>query len=99
MHTHQIITDIAPLGYAIGQKAKTRKQVRDEFASRGWTYSDWARQRGYSAALVCMIVNDDDRTPQRKCLRGESHNIAVELGLKSGLVSRASAPRMQLAAA
>ena len=39
---------------------KTRKQVRDEFASRGWTYSDWARQRGYSAALVCMIVNDDD---------------------------------------
>ncbi len=78
---------------------KTRKQVRDEFASRGWTYSDWARQRGYSAALVCMIVNDDDRTPQRKCLRGESHNIAVELGLKSGLVSRASAPRMQLAAA
>lgn len=78
---------------------KTRKQVRDEFASRGWTYSDWARQRGYSAALVCMIVNDDDRTPQRKCLRGESHNIAVELGLKSGTVSRASAPRMQLAAA
>ena len=78
---------------------KTRKQVRDEFASRGWSYSDWARQRGYSAALVCMIVNDDDGTPQRKCLRGESHNIAVELGLKSGTVSRASAPRMQLAAA
>ncbi len=78
---------------------KTRKQVRDEFSSRGLAYSDWARQRGYSAALVCMIVNDDDRTPQRKCLRGESHNIAVELGLKSGTVSRASAPRMQLAAA
>lgn len=78
---------------------KTRKQVRDEFASRGWSYSDWARQRGYSAALVCMIVNDDDSAPHRKCLRGESHNIAVELGLKSGTVSRASAPRMQLAAA
>ena len=67
---------------------KTRQQVRDEFASRGWSYSDWARQRGYSAALVCMIVNDDDRTPQRKCLRGESHNIAVALGLKKGEVSR-----------
>ena len=25
---------------------KTRKQVRDEFASHGWTYSDWARQHG-----------------------------------------------------
>lgn len=78
---------------------KTRKQVRDEFASRGLAYSDWARQRGYSAALVLMIVNDDDSAPHRKCLRGESHNIAVELGLKSGTVSRASAPRMQLAAA
>lgn len=78
---------------------KTRKQVRDEFASRGLAYSDWARQRGYSATLVLMIVNDDDSAPHRKCLRGESHNIAVELGLKSGTVSRAPAPRMQLAAA
>ena len=78
---------------------QTRKQVRDEFASRGLAYSDWARQRGYSAALGLMIVNDDDSAPHRKCLRGESHNIAVELGLKSGTVSRASAPRMQLAAA
>lgn len=73
---------------------KTRQQVRDEFASRGWSYSDWARQRGYSAALVCMIVNDDDRTPQRKCLRGESHNIAVDLGIKDGQVSRQGAARM-----
>lgn len=79
---------------------KTRKQVRDEFASHGWTYSDWARQHGYSAALVCMIVNDDDRSPHRKCLRGESHNIAVTLGLKAGKVSpRIQAPRLQLAAA
>ena len=79
---------------------KTRKQVRDEFSSHGWTYSEWAKQRGYSAALVCMIVNDDDRAPQRKCLRGESHNIAVELGLKKGTVSQQLArPRMQLAAA
>ena len=78
---------------------KTRKQVRDEFASRGWSYSDWARQRGYSAALVCMIVNDDDGTPQRKCLRGESHNIAVDLGIKQGEGSRAPAFRPQQMAA
>lgn len=78
---------------------KTRKQVRDEFASRGWAYSDWARARGYSATLVCMILNDDDRAPQRKCLRGESHNIAVELGLKQGQVSRQPAPRAYLSSA
>ena len=78
---------------------KTREQVRQEFASHGWSYSAWAKQHGYSADLVRDIVNDDERNPRRKCLRGESHNIAVELGLKSGTVSRASAPRMQLAAA
>ena len=75
---------------------KTRKQVRDEFASRGLSFSDWAKQRGYTTALVGMIVNDDDHAPHRKCLRGESHNIAVELGLKAGTVSRGAAPHMQL---
>jgi len=67
---------------------KTREQVRKEFASHGWSYSAWARQHGYSAKLVHDIVNDSDRTPRRKCLRGESHNIAVDLGLKEGQVSR-----------
>lgn len=78
---------------------KTREQVRQEFASHGWSYSGWAKQRGYSTDLVREIVNDDDRNPRRKCLRGESHNIAVELGLKAGTVSRTLAPRLQLAAA
>ena len=99
MHPQRIITDIAPLGYSIGLETKTRKQVREEFASRGWSFADWARQRGYSTALVGMIINDDDRTSRRKCLRGESHNIAVELGLKAGTVSRASSAHLQLAAA
>lgn len=67
---------------------KTRAQVRQEFSSNGWSYSGWAKQHGYSADLVRDIVNDDERNPRRKCLRGESHNIAVELGLKSGTVSR-----------
>lgn len=77
---------------------KTRKQVRDEFASLGWSYSAWAKQRGYSADLVREIVNDDERNPRRKCLRGESHNIAVELGLKLGQIARLHT-RSQLAAA
>lgn len=78
---------------------KTREQVRQEFASHGWSYSAWAKQHGYSADLVRDIVNDDERNPRRKCLRGESHNIAVSLGLKAGDVSRTPAPRLQLAAA
>ena len=78
---------------------KTRAQIREEFAQRGWSITGWARQHGYSPVLVSDIINDDERNPKRKCLRGESHNIAVELGLKSGTVSRTPAPRMQLAAA
>ena len=76
---------------------KTREQVREEFASYGWSYSAWAKQRGYSGKLVAEIVNDNDKNPRRKCLRGESHNIAVELGLKTGHVSRLSnMPNFQL---
>lgn len=72
---------------------KSRKQIRAEFASRGWSISAWAKQRGYSAALVLNILSDDDRNPRRKCLRGESHNIAVELGLKAGQISRQQVAR------
>ncbi|MBP7645265.1 MAG: DNA-binding protein [Comamonas sp.] len=67
---------------------KTRAEVRQEFASRGWSITGWAKQNGYSPVLVSDIINDDDKQPKRKCLRGESHNIAVSLGLKAGVVSR-----------
>ena len=67
---------------------KTRAQIREEFASRGWSITGWARQRGYSPVLVSDIINDDERNPKRKCLRGESHNIAVALGIMEGVISR-----------
>ncbi len=67
---------------------KTRSQVREEFAKRGMSIAGWAKNRGYSPNLVQSIINDDEATPSRKCLRGESHNIAVELGLKDGEVYR-----------
>ncbi|CAN7435304.1 DNA-binding protein [Acidovorax sp. LjRoot118] len=64
---------------------KTRQEVRNEFALKGLSFSAWAKQRGYSVALVSLILNDDQVNPRRKCLRGESHNIAVDLGLKTGI--------------
>ncbi len=67
---------------------KTRAQVRKEFADKGWSISGWARQHGYSPVMVSDIINDNEANPKRKCLRGESHNIAVSLGLKQGQVSR-----------
>ena len=70
---------------------KTRAQVRQEFADKGWSISGWARLHGYSPVMVSDIINDSETNPKRKCLRGESHNIAVSLGLKSGAISRVPA--------
>ena len=77
---------------------KNRQQIRDEFAANGVSYSAWARQRGYSPNMVIAIVNDDDRNPRLKCLRGDAHNIAVELGLKRGQVFKGDAADLRLAA-
>lgn len=77
---------------------KNRQQIRAEFAANGVSYSAWARQRGYSPNMVIAIVNDDDRNPRLKCLRGDAHNIAVELGLKRGHVFKGDAGDLRLAA-
>jgi gp16 family phage-associated protein len=76
---------------------KTRSQVRAEFASKGWSISGWARENRYSPNMVIAILADDEANLRLKCLRGDAHNIAVQLGLKEGEISRA--PQRQLAAA
>lgn len=58
---------------------KSPEEVKQEFAERGLSISGWAKERGYSQALVYQVLNGS-----RKALRGESHKIAVELGLKEG---------------
>jgi gp16 family phage-associated protein len=60
---------------------RTGEQVRDEFMRRGLSISEWARARGYSAQLVYQVL-----AGRKRCLRGQSHAIAVTLGLKEGLV-------------
>ncbi len=77
---------------------KTRAQVREEFASRGWSISAWARDNGYSPNMAIAILADNEANLRLKCLRGDAHNIAVQLGLKEGVVSRRpSAQRLAVA--
>lgn len=78
---------------------KSRKQVREDFASRGWTYSGWARRHGYSSNMVIAIVNDDDTKPRYKLSRGESHDIAVRLGIKEGVLSSTALSNSRFATA
>jgi gp16 family phage-associated protein len=58
---------------------KTKEEIKSEFAERGLSISGWAKERGYSQALVYQVLSGN-----RRALRGESHKIAVELGLKKG---------------
>jgi len=56
-------------------------EVRYEFEVRGLSIAAWARAHGYSAQLVYQVLGG-----RKRCLRGLSHQIAVELGLKCGLI-------------
>lgn len=59
--------------------ALTTHEVKKVFQTNGVTVSEWAEQHGFSRMLVYCILQG-----KRKCLRGESHRIAVALGLKKG---------------
>lgn len=48
----------------------------------GISVSEWARQNGFSASLVYQILEGN-----RRCIRGQSHQIAVALGLKQGSIT------------
>lgn len=63
---------------------KTAKQVKADFARKGESVRAWAIANDFSPSLVCEIVNGKKN---RKCLRGESHKIAVSLGLKQGEIT------------
>lgn len=45
--------------------------------AKGVTVAEWARARGFSVELTRIVL-----AGKRKCLRGQSHQIAVALGAK-----------------
>jgi gp16 family phage-associated protein len=53
------------------------KKAKEFVRAQQTSCNEWARARGYSPQLVHMVIND-----QRKCLRGQSLQIAKELGMK-----------------
>jgi gp16 family phage-associated protein len=53
--------------------------ARRGFDRSGVSVSDWARERGFDIKLVHAILSG-----RRTCLRGQSHRIAVALGIKDG---------------
>jgi len=59
---------------------RTPEQVRAFFETNGISMADWARARGFSVRLTRLVA-----AGKRRCLRGQSHQIAVELGMKRGV--------------
>ena len=60
---------------------KTREQSLIEIRSRGETVCGWARNHGFSPRLVRAVIYG---TVKGKW--GESHKIAVALGIKDGVI-------------
>lgn len=53
------------------------QQVKDDFSNTGKSIAEWARENNFSPDLVYRILKNN-KIPKR----GESHNIAVKLGIK-----------------
>ena len=59
--------------------ARSPGKIKEEFRLRGLSISGWAKRNGFSQALVYQVLSGQ-RTP----IRGESHRIAVRLGIVDG---------------
>lgn len=55
----------------------TPEQVKAMFRQQGKTFTQWAKENGYSRNAVYRVLNGFD-----KATYGKSHEIAVKLGLK-----------------
>ena len=58
---------------------KTPQEVREELRRKGVSITQWAVGNKFSPNLVFAVLSGS-RTPTR----GQTHNIAVALGLKAG---------------
>jgi gp16 family phage-associated protein len=60
---------------------KTIQQARQDLADRGETLSAWARKNGFNPENVRAVVYGS-----AKGKWGESHKIAVKMGIKQGVI-------------
>lgn len=58
---------------------RTADQVKAEFRHKGISITAWALANGYSTNLVFEVL-----AGRKKAMRGQSHKIAVALGMKEG---------------
>ena len=64
------------------KKLRTPEEARAWLDYQGISISQWARENSVHHSLVYEIL-----AGRKKCLRGMSHNVAVLLGMKDGLIT------------
>lgn len=60
---------------------RTPDEVKETLQIRGLSIAEWARENGFSPKQVYQVLN-----AKHKPTRGKSHQIAVKLGLKDGII-------------
>ena len=70
-------TDVFTNSPARSENGMTNREVQDWFRAKGIAINQWSEERGFNTSLVYAVLQG-----KRKCLRGQSHQIAVALGLK-----------------
>lgn len=64
-------------------RKKRADKARAELERNGISIAQWALAHGFNTNLVYEILRGE-----RECVRGDSHRIAVMLGLKEGAITR-----------
>jgi gp16 family phage-associated protein len=62
-------------------KLVSHQEVKERFLQEGRTVASWARSNGVDPRLTAAILKEE-----RTCRSGQSHKIAVLLGLKNGVI-------------
>lgn len=70
---------------------QSKRQARAWFSLRGIEIKAWAQAHGFHPAMVYSMLETD----RLKGTRGQSHNIAVLLGIKRGQTNRLYVPPQQ----
>lgn len=62
-------------------KVKSVEEVKREFLFSGMTIAQWAKEHGYPYSSVQQVLSGKSLN-----IRGKSHEIAVLLGIKEGVI-------------
>lgn len=68
-------------GVSSKKRLLSLKEARAVFLRSGKSVTGWARENGFTPALVFLVLGG-----KRPCRRGQSHRIAVKLGIKDGVI-------------